>query len=165
MGLLLINGLHKLPYYQRDTLYPLDLLLCPHQLPLQTPILSISFIHNVHVLETAVPLLIFDILLLQAYISIHSSSLAIIRVRLMWGLLTLGGPEAVSVSHSRYLTPTLPEPREQMYMLGPRRYYWPLVVVELRYLPCCVLVFSQLCGYISRLKCIVLVCHSSLVEL
>ena len=35
--LLLIYCLHELPYHQRHTLYPLDLFLCPHQLPLEAP--------------------------------------------------------------------------------------------------------------------------------
>ena len=35
--ILLIYRLHELPYHQRHTLYPLDLFLGPHQLPLKTP--------------------------------------------------------------------------------------------------------------------------------
>jgi hypothetical protein len=40
--LLLINSLHKLPYHQRYALNPFDLLLCPHELPLETPLLVLD---------------------------------------------------------------------------------------------------------------------------
>ena len=40
--LLLIYRLHKLPYHQRHTLYPLDLFLRPHQLPLKTPAIPLG---------------------------------------------------------------------------------------------------------------------------
>jgi hypothetical protein len=36
---LLVDRFHELPYDERHTLDPLDLLLCAHQLPLQTPLL------------------------------------------------------------------------------------------------------------------------------
>jgi len=47
LSLLLVDGLHELPYHERYTLNTLDLFLCSHQLSLQTP------------------LLIFDVLFLQ----------------------------------------------------------------------------------------------------
>ena len=41
-GLLLVNSLHELPYHQWYTLDALDLLLCPHQLALQTALLVLD---------------------------------------------------------------------------------------------------------------------------
>ena len=38
MVVLLVDGFHKLPYYQRHALDALNLFLCPHQFPLQTPV-------------------------------------------------------------------------------------------------------------------------------
>ena len=40
---LLIYRLHELPYHQRHTLYPLDLFLGPHQLPLKAPAFLLEF--------------------------------------------------------------------------------------------------------------------------
>lgn len=51
---LLIYRLHELPYHQRHTLYPLDLFLGAHQLPLKTPAillglrLLIKQVTNIH---------------------------------------------------------------------------------------------------------------------
>ena len=38
----MVNGLHELAYDKRDTLDALDLLLCPDQLALQTPLLVLD---------------------------------------------------------------------------------------------------------------------------
>jgi hypothetical protein len=41
-NLLLIDSFHELPYNERHTLNPLDLLLCPYQLSLQAPLLILD---------------------------------------------------------------------------------------------------------------------------
>jgi hypothetical protein len=48
---LLIDRLHELPYHQRHTLDTLDLLLCSHELALQTPLLVLDVLF----LEVDVP--------------------------------------------------------------------------------------------------------------
>jgi hypothetical protein len=48
---LLVDRLHKLPYYERNTLNSLDLFLCSHKFTLQTPLL----IFDVLFLEMDVP--------------------------------------------------------------------------------------------------------------
>ena len=42
MDLLLVNGLHELPYYQGHTLNALDLLLCSDQLALKASLLVLD---------------------------------------------------------------------------------------------------------------------------
>jgi hypothetical protein len=51
MDLLLVDGLHELPYYQGYTLDALDFLLCPDQLALQAPLLIL----DVFLLQVDVP--------------------------------------------------------------------------------------------------------------
>ena len=67
--ILLIYRLHELPYYQRHTLYPLDLFLGPHQLPLKTPAILLGLNFLTKACDDYSPLLIFDVLLLQIYVS------------------------------------------------------------------------------------------------
>lgn len=50
-NVLLIDSLHELSYHQGHTLNPLDFFLCPHQLPLETPLLILDILF----LEVDVP--------------------------------------------------------------------------------------------------------------
>ena len=61
---LLIDGFHELPYDERDALYPLDLLLCSHQLALETPG-RLEYDCHESAYRVNAPLLIFDVFLLK----------------------------------------------------------------------------------------------------